>query len=65
MTATPAGDAIQVTVSIGLAAFPHDGDTPAQLIKAADEALYAAKQEGRNLVRSYQRWRHAEKQRTR
>jgi len=65
MTATPEGDAIQVTVSIGLAAFPRDGDNPARLIKAADEALYGAKQEGRNLVRSYQRWRHSENQKTR
>lgn len=65
MTATPHGDTIQVTVSIGLAAFPRDGDTPAQIIKAADEALYAAKQEGRNLVRSHQRLRQSEKQKAR
>jgi two-component system cell cycle response regulator len=65
MTATPRGDTIQVTVSVGLAAFPRDGDTPAEIIKAADEALYAAKQEGRNLVRSHQRLRQSEKQKTR
>ncbi|MGE5240265.1 MAG: diguanylate cyclase [Bacteroidota bacterium] len=65
MTATPRGDTIQVTVSVGLAAFPRDGDTPAEIIKAADEALYAAKQEGRNLVRSHQRLRQSEKQKAR
>ena len=65
MTATPRGETIQVTVSIGLAAFPRDGETPAQIIKAADEALYAAKQEGRNLVRSHQRLRQSEKQKAR
>lgn len=53
LTTTPQGDEIQVTVSIGFAAFPQDGDTGPGLVKAADEALYAAKQEGRNLVRSH------------
>lgn len=53
LTVTPQGDEIQVTVSIGFAAFPQDGDTGPGLVKAADEALYAAKQEGRNLVRSH------------
>jgi diguanylate cyclase (GGDEF)-like protein len=53
LTTTPEGDEIQVTVSIGFATFPRDGDTGPGLVKAADEALYAAKQEGRNLVRSH------------
>lgn len=51
LTATPQGDMIRVTVSIGIAAFPRDGDTGPALINAADQALYAAKHEGRNLVR--------------
>jgi len=37
-----------MTVSIGLAMFPADGVQPAALIAAADAALYAAKQRGRN-----------------
>ena len=37
-----------VTVSIGVAAFPGHGRTPAELLQAADEALYAAKREGRD-----------------
>jgi two-component system cell cycle response regulator len=53
LTTTPQGDEIQVTVSIGFATFPRDGDTGPGLVKSADEALYAAKQEGRNLVRSH------------
>ena len=38
----------QITVSIGLAAFPDDGQTTSALIETADRALYLAKQRGRN-----------------
>ena len=41
----------RVTASIGLAAYPFDGDNPEKLTKAADEALYMAKNAGRNCVR--------------
>ena len=40
---------LSVTVSIGVAG-PKNGATPHQVIKAADEALYRAKQGGRNRV---------------
>lgn len=40
----------QVTVSIGVAGFPGDGDTPEALLHAADAALYRAKHAGRNRV---------------
>lgn len=40
----------QVTVSIGVATFPANGNTPEALMRAADEALYRAKHEGRNRV---------------
>lgn len=53
ITTTPQGDMVHVTVSIGFATFPRHGDTAATLIHAADQALYLAKQEGRNLVRSH------------
>lgn len=39
-----------VTVSIGVADYPAHGDVPAALMKAADSALYAAKESGRNRV---------------
>jgi diguanylate cyclase (GGDEF)-like protein/PAS domain S-box-containing protein len=39
-----------VTVSMGVADFPVDGDSAAALLKAADMALYQAKESGRNKV---------------
>ena len=45
----PAGGA-QVTVSIGAAMYPDDGNTPDALFRAADQRLYAAKEGGRNRV---------------
>jgi diguanylate cyclase (GGDEF)-like protein len=44
-----------ITVSIGLAAFPHDGRTPDEIVWAADEALYQSKRAGRNRVTAYTR----------
>lgn len=41
----------KVTFSAGVASFPDDGTTAAELIKGADEALYEAKGMGRNTVR--------------
>jgi transcriptional regulator with GAF, ATPase, and Fis domain len=43
-------DQITVTVSIGVAIFPQHGTTQAQLYKHADQALYAAKNSGRDRV---------------
>ncbi|HXW51781.1 MAG TPA: sensor domain-containing diguanylate cyclase [Candidatus Acidoferrales bacterium] len=39
------------TVSIGAASYPQDVTSKHALIKAADDALYAAKQDGRNSLR--------------
>lgn len=40
----------QVTISIGLAAAPHNGEAADELLRCADGALYAAKRRGRNQV---------------
>ncbi len=42
--------ATNVTLSIGVATFPKDAQTKEELISKADQALYKAKQEGRNKV---------------
>lgn len=39
-----------ITVSIGVSCFPDDGTDASSLIKAADKALYRAKEEGRDRV---------------
>ena len=41
---------IPVTLSIGIAALRGRDDTPASLLKRADQALYRAKRDGRNRV---------------
>jgi diguanylate cyclase (GGDEF)-like protein len=41
---------IQVTISIGIATAPEHGNELRALVKAADEALYRAKETGRNKV---------------
>ena len=41
------GRAISVTPSVGIAMFPHDGESPTDLIKHADTAMYLAKSRGR------------------
>ena len=46
------GARLAVTVSIGVAAWPEDGREIETLLAAADRALYAAKQDGRNRVAS-------------
>jgi two-component system, cell cycle response regulator len=46
----PQGQAVQVTISAGLASFPEDGQDAAELFATADERMYQAKREGRNRV---------------
>jgi diguanylate cyclase (GGDEF)-like protein len=45
-----AASAVQVTSSIGLACYPTDAANKKDLAKAADDALYVSKREGRNRV---------------
>lgn len=48
--ATSAGGRITVTVSFGVASFPEDGSSAADLLVTADDRLYKAKKEGKNRV---------------
>lgn len=47
---TRLGDSIPVTVSVGVAELQGENDSPDALLRRADQALYAAKREGRNRV---------------
>ena len=42
------GEKISITMSFGLASYPVDGDNKAELIDRTDQALYCAKESGRN-----------------
>ncbi|MFC3680797.1 bifunctional diguanylate cyclase/phosphodiesterase [Bacterioplanoides pacificum] len=54
----------RISSSIGIARFPNDGQTIEQLMKAADQAVYAAKDSGRNTYASFtpQMQQHAQTQ---
>jgi diguanylate cyclase (GGDEF)-like protein len=39
-----------VTISIGVALWPDDGETPAEILRCADQRLYEAKAQGRDRV---------------
>ncbi len=49
------GHRLQVTPSIGMALIPDHGNTPADILKRADIALYRAKASGRNTVQMFRR----------
>jgi diguanylate cyclase (GGDEF)-like protein len=46
---------VAVTVSIGLVTYPEEGSDVESLLRCADEAMYAAKEEGKNRLRVYRR----------
>lgn len=48
------GTSTLLTASIGISVAPHDSETPEQLVKQADTAMYGAKEGGRNDYRFYQ-----------
>jgi diguanylate cyclase (GGDEF)-like protein/putative nucleotidyltransferase with HDIG domain len=43
-----AGEAVPITISLGVASYPRQGETAAALLRAADEALKTAKWNGRD-----------------
>lgn len=47
------GNSVQVSVSIGIAAYPCDGKTADALLRSADIAMYSAKSSGRNRFARY------------
>lgn len=47
------GQAVNVTLSIGLATYPVHGTEASEVLRLADQALYQAKSLGRNVVVSY------------
>lgn len=49
----------QVTISVGIASLSKEVDSPRDLISAADVALYAAKNRGRNNVQLFNGWGEA------
>ena len=47
------GEAVALNASIGISLFPEDGESPEQLIRRADEAMYRAKAAGGAAVAFY------------
>lgn len=50
------GQTCLISVSIGVALFPHDGADEQTLMKRADAAMYRAKQAGKNTAYFHERW---------
>ncbi len=48
------GQWIHMSASIGITLYPKDGDTPDDILKNADSAMYAAKRNGRNCWTFYE-----------
>jgi diguanylate cyclase (GGDEF)-like protein len=46
-------ETVRVDATIGIALFPHHGRTADELIRAADMAMYAAKESGRGRIRTF------------
>ena len=47
------GPETSLTISVGVATFPNDSSTATGLLQAADAALYAAKDRGRNRIEAF------------
>jgi diguanylate cyclase (GGDEF)-like protein/PAS domain S-box-containing protein len=49
---------LSVTISMGIACFPENGQTREAILRAADRALYAAKEAGRDHILCYDELQH-------
>jgi diguanylate cyclase (GGDEF)-like protein len=47
------GRELFVTISVGIAIYPDDGEEPEQLLQCADTAMYQAKSQGKNMYRFF------------
>jgi len=47
------GVALAISSSIGVAIYPDQADSPRELLRCGDEAMYIAKKRGRNAVKAY------------
>lgn len=52
------GKAVSITASIGIAAYPEDGDTDTELVRNAEAAMHHAKRRGRDTYQFYTRAMH-------
>jgi diguanylate cyclase (GGDEF)-like protein len=48
---------LSVTISMGIACYPENGQTRETILRAADQAMYAAKEAGRDHILSYNQLR--------
>jgi diguanylate cyclase (GGDEF)-like protein len=44
---------LEPSISLGYALYPQHGNTPSEIYRAADMALYEVKRNGRNGIRGY------------
>ena len=51
---------LSVTISVGIACYPENGGTREEILRAADQAMYAAKDAGRDHILSYNQLRMSE-----
>lgn len=57
------GVELYITISIGIAIYPSDGENSSTLLRSADQALHLAKEKGKNSYQFYQERMHAKSQR--